>query len=113
METLCILNSMETLCILNSKEYCSFRDSYQRTCNIVDKCKWATCPFQFAAKELVENVEGKFNVHIITGPNGMCMCGTAGKTCAEILQEKTESKIAPDKKEEITPAVAGQSSPQA
>lgn len=25
------------------------------------------------------------NVHIITGPNGMCRCGEDGKTCSEIL----------------------------
>ena len=26
------------------------------------------------------------NVHIITGPNGMCRCGEDGKTCSEILE---------------------------
>ena len=27
------------------------------------------------------------NVHIITGPNGMCRCGEDGKTCSEILAD--------------------------
>lgn len=29
------------------------------------------------------------NIHIITGPNGMCRCGEDGKTCSEILNHET------------------------
>lgn len=29
-------------------------------------------------------------LHIIEGPNGMCMCGTDGKTCQELLAEASQ-----------------------
>lgn len=38
--------------------------------------------------QLAEVVEG---LHVITGPNGMCMCGTEGQTCLQIL-----SRLSPE-----------------
>lgn len=44
-------------------------------------------------------------LHIITGPNGMCMCGTDGMTCGQILamhsKEIQDARIMSEMKERV------------
>ncbi len=52
----------------------------------------------FALRKMLNNrtdFPKDWNPHLIVGPNGLCMCGTKGLTCAEIVAQHASSSRLP------------------